>query len=156
MSRLLSVLFFIIYLTLNIPSNSLASNLDSGAMPLEVMTTGGRIILFHVLIVDTNKGRLIGLSNKDRLVRNEGLLLDFKKVAKPKMWMKNTRFPVDMLFVKSDGRIADIYRQAEPFSLKIITPKEKVRYVLEISGGEADNNGIQIDDYLNLMPFPKN
>ena len=84
---------------------------------------------------------------------NEGLLLDFGRDLIPRMWMKNTRFSLDMLFIDSFGKIRSIYSKAVPLSLRIISPNVEVRYVLEISGGQTDRLGIQVGDEVRMLPF---
>jgi uncharacterized membrane protein (UPF0127 family) len=62
------------------------------------------------------------------------------------MWMKNTFIPLDMLFIRPDGRVAAIFRNTVPHSLATISAGEPVSAVLEIRGGEADRRGIRVGD----------
>ncbi len=66
------------------------------------------------------------------------------------MWMKNTFIPLDMLFIRSDGTIANIETDTQPQSLKSVAAIEPVRYVLELNAGETEALGIDTDSYLLL------
>ena len=78
--------------------------------------------------------------------------MDFGQDIRPRMWMKNTRFSLDMLFIDSFGQIRFIYPQAVPFSLRIISPDVKVRYVLEITAGQTGHLGIKVGDEVRMLP----
>jgi uncharacterized membrane protein (UPF0127 family) len=61
-------------------------------------------------------------------------------------WMKNTRIPLDMLFIDADGEITSIARETVPFSLTPVRSTEPVKFILEIDGGDADRLGIAVGD----------
>ena len=108
--------------------------------------------IFETEIADTDEARILGLSKRGNLGANEGLLLDFGQDSRPRMWMRNTRFSLDMLFIDSFGRIGFIYPQAVPLSLGIISPDVEVSYVLEILGGQSERLGIEVGNKVRRLP----
>ena len=72
------------------------------------------------------------------LAPRTGMLFDFDRQQRVRMWMKNTLIPLDILFVTESGELVQIKRKATPGSLHLIASRQKVRYVIEINGGEAD------------------
>ncbi|MBO6784953.1 MAG: DUF192 domain-containing protein, partial [Alphaproteobacteria bacterium] len=62
------------------------------------------------------------------------------------MWMANTYLPLDMLFIKSDGRIARIAENTIPLSREVVSSRERVRAVLELNAGTARKLGIAVGD----------
>ena len=66
-------------------------------------------------------------------------------------WMKNTLIPLDMIFIRPDGRIGRIARETEPLSLEPERSGEPVSAVLEIRGGRAAELGIKPGD---LVEWP--
>jgi uncharacterized membrane protein (UPF0127 family) len=60
--------------------------------------------------------------------------------------MKNTLIPLDLLFIRADGSIAEIAANATPLSLAPLAVDEAVVAVLEIPGGRAAALGIKADD----------
>ncbi|HEX6979549.1 MAG TPA: DUF192 domain-containing protein, partial [Alphaproteobacteria bacterium] len=75
-----------------------------------------------------------------------GMLFDFKRDQPVSMWMRNTRIPLDMLFIARDGRIVNIAQRTVPFSEATIQSKGAVRAVLELNGGTAQRLGIRPGD----------
>src|SRR5262245_39356800 len=61
-------------------------------------------------------------------------------------WMKNTYIPLDMIFIRGDGRILRIAENTEPLSEALVTSGGPVRAVLEVIGGTARKLGIAPGD----------
>ena len=62
------------------------------------------------------------------------------------MWMKNTYIPLDMIFIRADGRIIRIAENTEPLSTKIIPSRGLAKGVLEVIAGTAQRYGIAPGD----------
>jgi uncharacterized membrane protein (UPF0127 family) len=62
------------------------------------------------------------------------------------MWMKNTYIPLDMIFIRADGRILRIAENTEPLSTKLIPSGGSQREVLEVIAGSAEKYGIAPGD----------
>jgi uncharacterized membrane protein (UPF0127 family) len=121
------------------------------------------------LVVDTAKGPVRftvematdwpqqerGLMFRKTLGPNAGMLFDFGKEQEEAFWMKNTLIPLDMLFIKADGRIARIAANAKPLSEVSIPSYEPVRAVLEIAGGRAAELGMKAGDRVENPIFKR-
>ncbi len=66
-------------------------------------------------------------------------------------WMKNTLIPLDMVFIRADGTIAQIVT-AKPLDLTGVPAGEPVAAVLEIRGGRASELGIREGDKVEWAP----
>lgn len=84
-----------------------------------------------------SRSRSQGLMRRETLAPRSGMLFDFETPQRVQMWMKDTLIPLDMLFITEQGELVEIERGARPESLRIISSRHKVRYVLEINAGEA-------------------
>jgi len=82
-----------------------------------------------------------GLMFRKSLAPNAGMLFDFMTEQEEAFWMKNTLIPLDMLFIKANGKIARIAAKAVPLSTNSVPSYEPVRAVLEIAGGRARSWG---------------
>ena len=60
---------------------------------------------------------------RKELADGKGMLFDFSPEQEVSMWMKNTYIPLDMIFIRADGRILRIAENTEPMSTKIIPVK---------------------------------
>jgi uncharacterized membrane protein (UPF0127 family) len=100
---------------------------------------------FKVQIADSQYKMAHGLMDLDSLPINYGMIFDFKKEQIATMWMKNTRIPLDMIFIDKDRHIVNI-ETAKPYSLEQIYSKAPVVNVLEINAGLAKKFGIKPQD----------
>ena len=112
---------------------------------LEIATKSG-VRVFSVELAVTDDERAKGLMFRKEVPEGYGMLFDFKKEQMVTMWMKNTYVPLDMLFIKSDGRIARIAENTKVLSEDIIPSGQPVRAVLEVVGGTAPKYGIAAGD----------
>lgn len=113
--------------------------------PLTIRTAKGDLA-FVVELASTPQSRNTGLMHRRELAADAGMLFDFTKTEAVSMWMKDTLIPLDMLFIKPDGIIANIAERTVPGSLTPIDSKGPVRGVLELNGGTSARMGISPGD----------
>ncbi len=111
--------------------------------------------IFNVEIADTDATRERGLMYRRELPDGHGMLFDFFKDQPVGFWMKNTYIPLDMIFIRSDGRIVSIAENTEPLSERVIPSAAPVRAVLEVKGGTARRLGIAPGDQVANPIFSK-
>jgi len=87
-----------------------------------------------------------GLMGRDTLPPNFGMLFLFSGDEERRFWMRNTRIPLDIVFIKNDGSIHHIHHMAKPYDETFISSNGPVRAVLEVQGGEMKKYGVQIGD----------
>jgi uncharacterized membrane protein (UPF0127 family) len=117
------------------------------------IVTGSGTHRFNVEVADTPERRAVGLMHRPSMAGNAGMLFDFKTDAPVTMWMRNTRIPLDMLFIARDGRIVNIAERTVPFSEASIPSKGPVRAVLELNGGTSARLGIKPGDRVTHPMF---
>ncbi|MCC7266639.1 MAG: DUF192 domain-containing protein, partial [Caulobacteraceae bacterium] len=122
--------------------------------PLEIVTAKGRHA-FQVEFVDNDETRARGLMFRKSLAPDRGMLFDFKTERPVAFWMKNTLIPLDMIFVRADGRILSIARNTTPLSEAPVPAGGPVRAVLEIPGGRAAQLGVLPGDRVLHRIFPR-
>ncbi len=113
--------------------------------PLEIATATG-VHVFSVELAATDEERARGLMFRKELPAGQGMLFDFKRDQEVSMWMQNTYIPLDMIFIRADGRIHRIAENTEPLSTRIVSSGGPVRAVLEVIGGTARKLGIKAGD----------
>src|SRR5262245_4767817 len=84
---------------------------------LEIVSKSG-VHVFSVELAVTEEERERGLMFRNEVPDGYGMLFDFKVEQDVAMWMKNTYVPLDMLFIRRDGRILRIAENTEPQSEK--------------------------------------
>ena len=104
----------------------------------------------QVEIADTEAAREYGLMNRTSMPQDHGMLFIFDYQSTVSFWMKDTLIPLDMVFLDSNGRIVDIYKNATPLSEDVYTAKSPSKYVVELNGGYCDRYGIKIGDNVSI------
>lgn len=112
---------------------------------LEIVSKSG-VHVFSVEMATTEQERETGLMYRKELAEGRGMLFDFSPQQQVSMWMKNTFIPLDMIFIRADGRILRIAENTEPQSEKIISSGGLTKGVLEVIGGTARKYGIAPGD----------
>jgi uncharacterized protein len=124
-----------------------AANLAKAAelQTLEIASKTG-VHAFQVEMAVTPEEKERGLMFRRELPEGHGMLFDFQFDQNVAFWMKNTYIPLDMLFIRADGRILRIAENTEPLSERNIPSGGPVRAVLEVIGGTAKKLGIAAGD----------
>ncbi len=95
---------------------------------------------FKVAIASSQKEREIGLSETKSLLQNQGMIFVFKEPDYYHFWMKNMKFPIDIIYINK-GQIVTIINSAKPMKNQQIpttyVPSKPVDKVLEIQAGLA-------------------
>ena len=55
-----------------------------------------------------------GLAVKNQLKENEAMLFIFKESAKHSFWMKDMKFPINIIWLDSDGKVVHIEQNLQP------------------------------------------
>ena len=112
----------------------------------------------HALAVElatTDAERERGLMFRKELPDGQGMLFDFQRDQPVAFWMHNTYLSLDMMFIRSDGRIMRIEEDAKPESDELIPSGSPVRAVLEVIGGSSRRLGIKPGDRVTGAFFGK-
>ncbi len=106
-------------------------------------------------VADTAEERRQGLSGKDSLSANSGMLFVFDGKTKNPFWMKDMNFPIDIIWI-DEGKIVGIEKNAQPQKgadddqLRLYYPPQPVSHVLEVNAGYIDANNIKVEDGVDL------
>jgi uncharacterized membrane protein (UPF0127 family) len=114
---------------------------------LTIATAKGPV-RFKVEVARTVAEQERGLMFRDAIAPDAGMIFPFSPPIMASFWMKNTRIPLDLLFIRADGTIARIAAMAKPYSLDQIPANEPVAAVLEIAGGRAAAAGVAPGDHV--------
>jgi uncharacterized membrane protein (UPF0127 family) len=117
----------------------------AGQQTLEIASKTG-VHTFAVEIAENDADRAKGLMYRKELPEGRGMLFDFHREQEVSFWMQNTYIPLDMVFIRADGRILRIAENTEPLSTRLIPSGGPVRAVLEVVGGTTRKLGIAPGD----------
>jgi uncharacterized membrane protein (UPF0127 family) len=105
-------------------------------------------------IADTPDRRQTGLMFRDRLLDNEGMLFIFEQAMPYRFWMKNCRFPIDILWMDEQKVIVYIAENVPPCKgdpCPTYGPEDVAsQFVLELMAGEAKRKELVIGQVLKF------
>ena len=102
----------------------------------------------EVELAKTNEERAKGLSGRESLDENSGMLFFFNN-ASPVFWMKDTKIALDLIWI-NDNKVVGIDSNVQPEigvpdnKLKRYPSPTSIDYVLEVNGGFSDKKGIKV------------
>ena len=136
-------LLFCFYVFIVLFSLSACRNNQQDNSLKEISINGKKL---QVEIADTSELRYRGLSNRQALPENQGMLFVFKNYSRPTFVMREMNFPLDIIWIR-DKAVMQIDKNTQPLKpseLKYYSSAGPVNYVLEVNAGWADENGVRV------------
>jgi len=122
-------------------------NIDKENLPR--VRLGGTTV--KVEIADTQDEQTLGLSGRESLLDGHGMLFVFKELSEHMFWMKDMKFPIDIIWISENFKIVDIKENATPESYPdVFLPTEKARYVLEVQAGFFASHRLKLGDKVRI------
>jgi uncharacterized protein len=114
--------------------------------PLSITRADGKKLDFQVEVARTPEQQEIGMMWRTSVAPDKGMLFVFDAPRQANFWMENTLIPLDMLFIRKDGRVANIIENATPLTRSLRSSDGPVIAVLELAGGSAARLGLKAGD----------
>ncbi|MBI5530266.1 MAG: DUF192 domain-containing protein [Candidatus Doudnabacteria bacterium] len=121
----------------------------------------GKEILFVEVVSDSKKMQ-DGLSNRESLAENNGMLFDFgKEKTAPTFWMKDMKFDLDLIWIadkKIIGITPNVHAPIGNWKLEIgnfplYSPPAPITQVLEVNSGWSNKHEIKTGDDVSLVNY---
>jgi uncharacterized membrane protein (UPF0127 family) len=104
---------------------------------------------FTLEVADSDATRQKGLMRRDSMPKDHGMIFVFAREAPLGFWMLNTRFPLDIVYLDSKGKIVSI-KQMKPYDRTTVPSDGPAQYAIELKHGTALDAGIKAGDVLEL------
>ena len=109
---------------------------------------------FPVLVADTNATRSRGLSGRTALDPYAGMVFVFQHNAVRQFWMKDMRFPLDVLWIRKN-EVVGLARGVAPYTpegeITRFRSEKAVDMVVETYAGFIEQNGLKMGDRIELL-----
>ena len=106
----------------------------------------------------TKDVRIKGLSGRDNLPDDSGMLFIYPEAAPLNFWMKGCLIPIDIVFIDADLRVVNTYAmKIEPYPggrRSNYSSGVAVPYALELAGGTVKKCGIKNGDLVEFVDVP--
>ncbi|MBI2065143.1 MAG: DUF192 domain-containing protein [Candidatus Yanofskybacteria bacterium] len=100
-----------------------------------------------VEIADEPNEQSQGLSGRESLANDSGMLFVFPQPIITGFWMKDMKFSLDLIWIDERGKIIEITKNISPVTYpETFLPPSPIKYVLEVNAGWSDKNNIKIGD----------
>ena len=110
----------------------------------------GQVILkapeasYRLTVAKTATEQATGLGNLSSLPLNQGMLFPFTSAGERCFWMKDMRFPLDIIWLNPDKKVVAVLDDALPSSYpSTFCPKQPAQYVIELNANQSEVAGIK-------------
>ena len=107
--------------------------------------------MVRITVADSPLERSQGLSGREGLAADEGMLFVFPEDGVYGFWMKDMLFSIDMLWLDASGNIVHIEKRVAPETYpQSFSSTVPARYVLELPAGYSDEHNLSVGDNMEL------
>ena len=99
-------------------------------------------------IADDEYQTQTGLMYRKSMEDSQGMLFIFDDETMRSFYMKNTEFPLDIIFINSANEVVSIQKNAKPLDPTPLASEGITKYVLEVNAGLSDRWNLQKGDKL--------
>lgn len=121
-----------------------------GNLILKKAATDSVIVQLEIEIAEGEYETQTGLMYRSSMQNNRGMLFVFEDVIMRSFYMKNTQFPLDIIYLGEDQKIINIQKNAVPFNQTSLPSEAPAKYVLEINAGLSDQWGLSSGDQMEF------
>ena len=100
-------------------------------------------------VANTDAARQKGLMERDAMPANHGMIFVFAESRELSFWMKNTRIPLEILYLDETGRVVSI-REMKPYDRTSVPSGAPAKYAIELNVGQVRRSGVKAGDVLEI------
>ena len=121
-----------------------------GELSIYKTPTDSLLTQLHIEIADSDYETQTGLMYREAMAENHGMLFIFPDEALRSFYMKNTKIPLDIIYIDKALRIISIQKNAQPLDESGLPSDAPAQYVLEVNAGLADKWSLQEGDRIEF------
>jgi len=125
---------------------------ESGLRVVEVKVGSKQLTLE---VADTPDARQTGLMRRDSMPADRGMLFVFPTEESLGFYMKNTRIPLDIVFIDAVGQVVSIHTM-KPYDLSTTRSAKPAKYAIEVNAGIAKESGVKVGDLIAIPEDARN
>ena len=117
---------------------TVAALAGAGPALIPLRLPSGKVLQSEVMVKDED--RAMGLMFRASLPKDHGMLFVFDQPDFHTIWMKNCKFPIDIVWLDGDRRVVDVAPSVPPCKAEpcpVYQPMRRASYVVEMNAGEA-------------------
>jgi uncharacterized membrane protein (UPF0127 family) len=99
--------------------------------------------LINVEVPENGQKKEIGLGGRPCIGADEGMLFVFSQPGQPNFWMKNMKFPIDIIWIDENKIVTKVDANIAPSTYpKTFNSEKPAKYVLELRANRAQQLNI--------------
>lgn len=122
-----------------------------GELTLFKSDTDSIISKIDIEIADTEYDTQTGLMYRNSMKENQGMLFVFKDIKHRSFYMKNTKFPLDLIYIDGSKNIVSFQENAQPLDESSLPSNTPAKYVLEVNAGLVNKWQLTIGDRMEFL-----
>ena len=123
---------------------------EGQSLPTVPMKIGDRT--FDIEVAKTPQQHEIGLMKRDSMPENHGMIFVFDDEHMLEFWMKDTRIPLDIMYLDASGKVVSVATM-RPYDLTSISSLVPAQYAIELNAGMVAKLGIRAGQVIDI-PAP--
>lgn len=111
-------------------------------------------VMLYVEVASTSAQQQAGLSNRDSMAPDHGMLFVFDSEGEWGFWMKGMRFSLDIIWFDSQRNVVFMEQgllPCTPQGCPVYAPPVKAMYVLEVNAGFVQAHGIATGEMFSFV-----
>lgn len=110
-------------------------------------------VVIDIEIANTPFEIQTGLMYRSEMKVNRGMLFVFEDESPRSFYMKNTKIPLDLIFINAKKTIVSFQKNAKPFDESSLPSNAPAKYVLEVNAGMVDTWRLLVGDSIDFTKF---
>jgi uncharacterized membrane protein (UPF0127 family) len=115
----------------------------AGPAVIPLRLPSGKVLQSEVMVRDED--RAMGLMFRPSLPADRGMLFVFEQPAFHGIWMKNCKFPIDIVWLDEGRKVVHVAARVPPCKADpcpVYQPMRRASYVVEVNAGLADRERV--------------
>lgn len=143
--RTFEIIIGFLYVLVTLSTNTVACPID---LPISTISIKGHPLT--VELATTPAARGCGLSRRQELPENQGMLFIFSDLRPRSFWMKDTVIPLSIAYLDDTGQIFSIQDMVPLQINKQYLSSQPAAYALEVNQSWFSSHGIEIGDIVKM------
>ena len=109
------------------------------------------IVKYNIEIAESDYETQTGLMYRESMEMDQGMFFIFPDVVFHSFYMKNTKIPLDLIFIDEELKIASYKENAQPLDETGLSSEVPVQYVLELNAGQRKQYALEVGDRIEYI-----
>lgn len=107
---------------------------------------------YRVELARTTEQQAHGLSGRQSMENDEGMLFPYSPKTQPSFWMKGMRFAIDIIWIADEAIVGIEPNVVADDGARLYPAPQPIDAVLELAAGVATRDGLTVGDTVTYPP----